>query len=72
MSGEVPGFLKATIDQMPAEQGAELFLTWQNASVWYRSDPLFGGGLLAAASAVLGVPATEEAVDDFFRNASVL
>lgn len=71
-SGAVPSFLQDTMKNMPAEEAAELFLTWRDAAIWYRSDPLFGGSLLAAASASLNMPATDEAVDQFFITAAAI
>lgn len=71
-SGAVPSFLQDTMKNMKPEEAAELFLTWRDAAVWYRSDPLFGGSLLAAASTVLNMPATDEAVDQFFITASAI
>lgn len=70
MSGAVPAFLSGTMQNMKPEEAAELFLTWRDAAVWYRNDPLFGGSLLAAASASLNMPATDEAVDQFFITAA--
>lgn len=72
MSGAVPAFLSATMGNMKPEEAAELFLTWRDAAIWYRSDPLFGGSLLAAASAALNMPATDEAVDQFFITAAAI
>lgn len=66
VNGAVPAFLSGTMKNMKPEEAAELFLTWQDAAVWYRNDPLFGGSLLQAASASLGMPATDDAVDQFF------
>ena len=70
VSGAVPAFLSGTMKNMKPEEAAELFLTWRDAAIWYRNDPLFGGSLLAAASASLNMPATNEAVDQFFITAS--
>lgn len=72
MSGDVPAFLSATMQNMKPEEAAELFLTWRDAAVWYRSDPLFGGSLLAAASASLNMPATDQTVDQFFIAAAAI
>jgi len=72
MSGAVPAFLSGTMKNMKSEEAAELFLTWRDAAIWYRSDPLFGGSLLAAASAALNMPATDEAVDQFFITAAAI
>lgn len=72
ISGAVPAFLSATMKNMKPEEAAELSLTWRDAAVWYRNDPLFGGSLLQAASASLNMPATDEAVDQFFISASAI
>lgn len=72
ISGAVPAFLSATMQNMKPEEAAELFLTWRDAAIWYRSDPLFGGSLLAAAAIALNQPATDEAVDQFFIAASAI
>ena len=72
MSGAVPAFLSAIMQNMKPEEAAELFLTWRDAATWYRTDPLFGGSLLAAAATALNQPATDEAVDQFFIAASAI
>lgn len=71
-AGTLPAFLSAVIGEMPDEEAAELVLTWREAANWYRNDPLFGGSLLEAASTALGQPATTDAVDQFFRDASAI
>ena len=72
IAGELPAFLAATIAGMDPVAGAEIALSWRESTTWERSDPLFAGGLLAAAAAALGLPATEETVDQFFVDAAGL
>lgn len=76
IGNSVPAFLKAVMDQMTVaghpEQAAEVALRWHNAVEWLRDDPLFAGGLLAAAAEALGQPATPELVDQFFTTAGAL
>lgn len=66
IAGELPAFLAAAIAAMDPVAGAEVALAWRESTIWERADPLFGGGLLAAAAAALGLPATPETVDQFF------
>lgn len=72
IAGRLPTIISQMVDQLEPAQGAALIITWTDAVYWYRSDPLFTGGLLEAAASVLGVPATPELVDQFFLEASQL
>jgi hypothetical protein len=69
-AGAVPAFLVGVAAKLPDGEAAELMLTWHEATTWRRDHPLFGGSLLDAAAAALGQPATDEAVDQFFRDAA--
>jgi hypothetical protein len=71
-AGTMPTFLSSVTAKMPDEEAAEIVLTWREAAIWYRDDPLFGGSLLEAASSALGQPATADAVDQFFIAASAI
>jgi hypothetical protein len=69
-AGTPPAFLSSIAEGMDPAEAAELLITWRDAVVWERDNPLFGGSLLAAASAALGQEATPETVDQFFRDAA--
>jgi len=69
-AGTPPAFLTGIAGGMDPAEAAELLITWRDAAVWDRDNPLFGGSLLEAAAAALGQQATPEVVDQFFRDAA--
>jgi hypothetical protein len=71
-AGTPPAFLTGIAAGMDEAEAAELLITWRDAVVWERDNPLFGGSLLTAASAALGQEATPEAVDQFFIAAAAI